>query len=1191
MKHESLPVKRLSLGIVGLLSVTAGIHLSAQSNIDFADTPLFIGNTVDPNLLFIIDDSGSMAWSYIPDGMQGICNRNSSEIARARGRSYDYNVMYFNPDKPGGYLPPIDLINGTNPTDRLPNADFNNAWIDGYFADPNQTVDLETSFRATWRWPWRAITHNEAYCGEAGPADYYRYEPSTADNQARGCSTSKEDNRCYTRYLVDLNDDAMKQSFANWYSYYRNRILATRGGIGEAFSKVPQNFRLGWGRINKGLGWVDDVSSRVRAVESGVRPLTDARRQEFYQWLYAAPARGGTPLRRALEGAGEYYRLSNQAWADDPSQPYSAGSNDIYSCRQSFTILMTDGYYNGAAPNNKFLEADDTIGSTITNTRGDSYQYTPSAPFTDGVSGVTGIGLSGASLAEIAMYYWKNDLKPNIPGVDNLVPTLEKDLDNPTHADRVANPAFWQHMVTYGVGLGVRGSIDPDDAFAAIDTGEVIDWWGGSNRDERKIDDLLHAAVNSRGGFFSADDAETFGNELAGVINDIAGRTSSASSVDFETTRAQVGSLVFSAQFDTNNWSGDLKAAELIQENPPVVPDFNAGFQDVINSGKGWSAAQLLDARNLSADPRTILTFNEDEQKGARFELQTSGDFNWGQLSAAQQADLQSGGADLALAQLRGKYIVGDRSMTTDPATRDDFHPRPFRLGSIINSSPKFVGRPMSRWPDVAYIGDGSYSQFVSSNASRTPAAYVGANSGKLHGFKATDAGNGGGEELFAYVPGFLASTDADRGLNYLTRPGTGPRYYVDLEVHVQDVYSKGRTSTGAPTGSASWRSVLIGGARTGAKGLFALDVTDPENMSAESSVLWEFTDDDDPRLGYITQPPVIALATWGGSTRWTVFFPNGYNSSTASTGFFMLDVQGGLENGWTEGTDYIYIEFEDATANPTGLSPLIELDLTGDLIVNRVYAGDLKGNIWVGAGAGGTWAPAYTDPLFTAGRPIVAMPNVVANYEVTSASGNAPNLMVFFGTGRYFELSDVTSSDQDYVFGVWDKGDTGLGINDLASRTFTTTTQTDKDGNTWPIRMSSGDDIDFTSEYGWVIPLPESGERVVTSSITRFIDEDDSKGVIYMSSIVPDAEPCLGGGRSWILALGFDGRTPESEAFLNFDDPLAGFLIDGVLTTDLKFWDEWMVLPPLDGSTITPISVPAEVQSGVGRRGWQEVM
>lgn len=1190
MKYEPHHIRRLGLSLVGALSMTAGVHLNAQSNIDFADTPLFIGNTVDPNLLFIIDDSGSMAWSHIPDAIVGVCNSSSSQDNRARGRSYDYNLMYFNPDKPGGYLPPVDLINGTNPNDRLPNADFNDAWIDGYFASTSNRVNLETSFRATWRWPWRSNTHSEAYCGAAGAPDYYRFEPATADNQARGCNGSKEDNRCYTRYEIDLSDDAMKQSFANWYSYYRSRILASRGGIGEAFSKVPQNFRLGWGRLNKGAGSVDDVNS-IRAVESGVRPLTDTRRQEFYRWLYAAPANGGTPLRRALEGAGEYYRLSDQAWADDPSQAYSLGSNDMYSCRQSFTILMTDGYYNGGAPNSKFIDADDTNGSTITNQLGASYRYTPSAPFTDGVSGVKDVGgLSGASLAEIAMYYWKNDLKPNVTGVDNLVPTLEKDLNNPTHADRVANPAFWQHMVTYGVGLGVSGSIDPDDAFNAIDTGATIDWWGGASSDERKVDDLLHAAVNSRGGFFSADDAETFGNELAGVINDIAGRTSSASSVDFETTRAQVGSLVFSAQFDTNNWSGDLKAAELIQEDPPIVPDFNTGFQDVINNNQGWSAAQLLNARNLSSDPRTILTYNEDTQQGAEFRIQ-GGAFDWGQLSAAQQADLQSGGADLDLAKLRGKYIVGDRSMTSDPATRDDFHTRQFRLGSIINSSPRYVARPTSRWPDMGHIGDGNYSAFVGSAGSRVPAVYVGSNNGKLHAFRATDALNNGGEELFAYVPGFLASTDADHGLHYLTRPGTSHRYYVDLEVHVQDVFSKGRSATGAPTASASWRTLLIGGARTGAKGLFALDITNPESMSSEQSVLWEFTANDDPRLGYITQPPAVALATWGGSTRWTVFLPNGYNSSTGSTGFFMLDVEGGLENGWSEGSDYIYIEFEDASATPTGLSPLIELDLTGDLVVNRVYAGDLKGNIWVAAGAGGAWAPTYSDPLFTADRPIVAMPNVVANYEVNSVTGNAPNLMVYFGTGRYFELNDVTSTHQDYVFGVWDKGDTGLDIDDLASRTFTTTTQTDKDGNTWPIRMSTGDDIDFTSEYGWVIPLPESGERVVTSSMTRFVDEDDSKGVIYMSSIVPDAEPCLGGGRSWILALGFDGRTPEVESFLNFDDPLAGFLIDGVLTTDLKFWDDWMVLPPLDGSTITPVPVPEEVQSGVGRRGWQEVM
>src|SRR5690606_15233513 len=109
--------------------------------------------------------------------------------------------------------------------------------------------------------------------------------------------------------------------------------------------------------------------------------------------------------------------------------------------------------------------------------------------------------------ADVAMEYWKTDLRPT----DNNVPTSN------------LNPAFWQHMVTYGVGLGVTGSVAAATAFAAIYTGAEVAWGdpsGGGDKPE-KIDDLLHAAVNSRGGFFSASNPTEFSKGLSDVLQSI----------------------------------------------------------------------------------------------------------------------------------------------------------------------------------------------------------------------------------------------------------------------------------------------------------------------------------------------------------------------------------------------------------------------------------------------------------------------------------------------------------------------------------------------------------------------------------------------------------------------------------------------------------------------------------------------
>ena len=134
------------------------------------------------------------------------------------------------------------------------------------------------------------------------------------------------------------------------------------------------------------------------------------------------------------------------------------------------------------------------------------------------------------TLADVAMDYWKRDLRTDIV---NYVPTSEK------------NPAFWQHMVTYTVGLGVTGSIDPVDAFKAIENGTYVNWWGGTSNED-KVNDMLHAAVNARGGFFSASDPATFAKELKGTVGEIVNEAGSSTAVEFDVSSFQQGALIFS---------------------------------------------------------------------------------------------------------------------------------------------------------------------------------------------------------------------------------------------------------------------------------------------------------------------------------------------------------------------------------------------------------------------------------------------------------------------------------------------------------------------------------------------------------------------------------------------------------------------------------------------------------------------
>lgn len=145
------------------------------------------------------------------------------------------------------------------------------------------------------------------------------------------------------------------------------------------------------------------------------------------------------------------------------------------------------------------------------------------------------------------MYYWKRDLS----SLANQVPSNARD------------PAFWQHMVTFGVGLGVNGSVDPTTAFNAVTTGATINWGDPTTTNAYKLDDLLHAAVNSRGGFFSAQNPEQFATALGKVLDDIASRSGSAASIAANSTQQTAGTLLFNAKFDTSTWTGELESLPL----------------------------------------------------------------------------------------------------------------------------------------------------------------------------------------------------------------------------------------------------------------------------------------------------------------------------------------------------------------------------------------------------------------------------------------------------------------------------------------------------------------------------------------------------------------------------------------------------------------------------------------------------
>jgi type IV pilus assembly protein PilY1 len=717
---------------------------------------------------------------------------------------------------------------------------------------------------------------------------------------------------------------------------------------------------------------------------------------------------------------------------------------------------------------------------------------------------------------------------------------------------------------------------------------------------------LERAADNAGGQYYSANNSTELSAALNAIAKDVQAQVSTVASVAFNSGRLVAGSSIFQAKFNTARYSGQLLAYELASDGS-------------IADHETWDASEQLDDMNYVN--RNIFTFDVESAEGV--------EFAWDNLSVAQQNDLAypytDGDADF---DTQGEKILDFlRGNREDEGTAaEDLRERGSRLGDIVNSTPVFVGAPELNWPDYAqdnrFGSSGSnYSDFKSSTASRDPVVYVGANDGMLHGFNAEIA-SGGGEEVFAYIPGAVYSAaNATSGLHYLADKDYDHRFYVDLTPVVSDVFIPRMEG-----GPSAWRTVLIGGLRGGGRGLFALDVTNPDEFSnpsvnADDVVLWEFSSSDDPDLGYTYSQPSIVMMPNG---RWAAVVSNGYNSDAEHAYLFIIFLDGGLDGEWTEESDYIKIQA--GTTTSSGLSTPRVVDLDGDHVADRVYAGDLQGNLWafdLSDVDESNWAVAYNDggtakPLFTANngseaQPITSAPILARNSNVISSPENAPNVLVLFGTGKFLEPidSDANFELQSY-YGVWDAGDDSLSRSDLLERELITKTETfddpdsDDPNDEISIQLRTIDDsngvVDWASgDYGWFMDLESKdsaagapdllGERVVTDSLLR-------REVLLFNTIIPDAIPCSGGGSGWLMSLDYlNGLAPSFAVFdanndgeINSDD--LGYVgmqfLDG-LPSKSGVLGDYQYTPGSKGSIDTR-EVYVGKGSKEGRLSWEEL-
>ncbi|HEX3951695.1 MAG TPA: PilC/PilY family type IV pilus protein [Steroidobacteraceae bacterium] len=645
-----------------------------------------------------------------------------------------------------------------------------------------------------------------------------------------------------------------------------------------------------------------------------------------------------------------------------------------------------------------------------------------------------------------------------------------------------ANP-----IQTYIIGVGA--GVDPSKNPAAAATLTAMSIAGGT------------------GTYFPATSPQAVTDALQTIITHILAVTESTASAAVNTTGLNVNSVVYQSQFVTSDafqdWTGNVLAYPI---------DAASGVIDTTLADIHWSAQTQLDAQAT----RAIATWDPVTGQGIPFEwtpgTPASGIASNTALGMALQTFAPDTNGQDVLQYLRGSPTQEQRN----PGGK--FRSRSHILGDIVDSNPAYIG------PSAENLQSTSYRLFETATEHRTPILYIGGNDGMLHAFDTTT-----GNEQFAYMPrGSYAN------LINLVSPfyNAQHKFFVNGSPQAADVQFSDLT----------WHSVLVGTEAQGGNSVFALDITDPASMNSEATlatkVLWDIVDTD---LGLGFSGPAIANTNSG----WKVFIGNGYNSTNQKPFLYAIDPQHGT-NTKIDLCAAVPTACDLTAAN--GLSGIVAVNTSGAVTANAdmLYAGDLQGNLWrldISNSDPTLWAATVMFQARDAGgnkQPITTKPVVTLNPRFPQVLGT----LVMFGTGQYLGVPDISNTNVQSVYGVYDPPAGYASAINRASLLKQTLANATLGGVA--VRTTSGTLASYPANKGWFMDLDLlPGERVINTPALF------SGGELIFTTfepILPAPGVCTTLGSSFLMVLNF--ATGESFTSPQFDANGDGHIGPGDMVT-----------------------------------------
>jgi hypothetical protein len=1045
-RHHPHPLLSRAIGAALLaVALLAGPSLRAQEGWDpFKQATSQISH---PNLLIVLDVSGSMAWSPVSDNIQpGVDSFGLPSLSW--NYSYSWSTGLYTWTLQASNSPPCRI-------DMFKNALGNSVPIYGQASSSNPYWASPTLSWPSKSAGWPTSHPGYTYIGNGQWTSYNNQPPFGSTGGGAAWTAPDYSTSPPTHPTIDGWDPGLTPSMPpqDLVGNSKNKV---NWGLEIFSTSLPNRYNMGYG--GNGNAYVlqqvsaDDTQSTQDAIaaniESFLKPVA----------LNGLNAYNSTATSYALNLAK--YSLS---------QTYTANGGDAAAACGRFygVVLVTDGASNTCNPNGNqqscsssppsnwyqfpegrtnelFVETSDPGGSNGSSCKTADQTPVPVRTFVIGVSG--------------SVMRCELNLDAFMGRTDASSPNGDAGMDIAKDKDASGN---------YRLPLNVPSNYSIP-AGSPLTTGTTT-----ATTNYESVSSTCTSACQDYAYF--ATSAEALHNALLNII-------AAAGAGDYST-----GAPVVS-----NNLANSGNIAYVSSVTYPAMQGHLYSYDEQVLSQPTllWDAGQVLASRSLSTAPRTILTW-DPANPSQLYNLSSYA--KWSAVPGAIQTILLNAASGTTATAAGAFYFLQGYTGAVSgqgsyiPATTQ----RTWLLGPVIDSTAAIIGAPQV-WTGSSSLP--SHVSFEQTYAGNHPLIMVGSSDGMLHFFDVAD-----GYEVFAILPPDQLANQVQLYQQYATGKATATGQLADPSKQVYGVASSPRFADVYLSDNA-YHTVLLLTEGKGGRSLAAIDITHPypgrtgvtvpyvtvsggtpvlnyqtgvtysadanyPNNGLPVSILW-YKDGALPSsngssysiLGQTWSVPAMGFTNGSGSSpQFSCVLGSGFQPATSYSDPYALQLN--MQNGSPIGSP-----LDLNTYSPTG-TPLVHNQAYGagvlydntapsnrpNDLLNLGVVSDTHGNVWSVSASNGTWGAT---PLFSPGacNPIYYTPAVgyYAGYDVYAyASGNfyevSPNVTGGAATSCSYGGSSVFQSTV-YMTLV---DPTGSKVTLTTSALISSFTYTDSSGNT----------------------------------------------------------------------------------------------------------------------------------------------